>query len=314
MCNEKSWSGVFSRGAVGAVLIAGTAMGGCFIEEDERVATGDVATGDVSAESADADATSASLRRIDLKISSFVLNYDVAAAAGNPSDPVNVVLTIDPNVLVGSISPDRPALTSGALRLGSRLTINNRGSIIGAGGHGGSGGNGGSGGAANSRACGRDGGPGGVAIALTVPARIATDRGFIFGGGGGGGGMSGCNQAAGGGGGAGSIGGDGGAGATSLSEQEEIAFCGQDNGYRVGAAGAAGSLFGRGGGGERSLGAGGAGGAFGVRGADAAECIPLPGGLGGAAGAAVERNGNALAGIADGAYDTGAGKIRGPVR
>jgi hypothetical protein len=59
---------------------------------------------------------------------------------------------------------------------------------------------------------------------------------------------------------------------------------------------------------------GGAGGSFGLPGEHSAECIPFGGGSGGPGGAAIERNGNALIGIPDGAFDSGAGPIRGPVR
>ncbi len=259
-------------------------------------------------------------RKVELKIESSLVNYDVFIAAGAPQDPVNAVVTIMPNVIVGSLEPGRPAFTTGQLPPGSKLVLRNRGSILGAGGAGGSGGNGGTGGSGrwpDQIFCGRNGDKGGAAIALTVPARI-NNRGLIFGGGGGGGGMSGCNQTAGGGGGAGAFGGAGGPGATSLSEADEIAFCGQDNGYRQGPAGAAGSVFGGGEGGKSGDewfdGAGGSGGGFGLPGAHSRECIPHGGGEGGAPGAAIERYGNAVEGVADGAYDSGQGNLRGAVR
>jgi hypothetical protein len=257
------------------------------------------------------------LRRIDLVLTSSTLNHDVFAAAGSPTDPVVVVLTIARNVIVGSSSPALPALTTGAFRQGSRLIIRNRGSILGAGGAGGSGGNGGSGG--QPRACGRDGAAGGAAISLGMVTTLR-NRGLIFGGGGGGGGVSGCNITAGGGGGAGSTGGSGGPGATVLNEADEIAFCGQDNGFREGPPGSSGSLFAAGVGGKSDFPIGdvdvrgGAGGGFGLPGEHSFECIQFGGGNGGPPGAAIERNGNPLTGVADGPFDSGTGPIRGAVR
>lgn len=283
------------------------------VELDEPMASDEPAA-------SDEQAAPVARRKIELQIESSLVNYDVFIAAGAPQDPVNAVVTIMPNVIVGSLSPDLPAFTTGQLPPGSKLVLRNRGSILGAGGSGGSGGNGGTGGSGrwpDQIFCGRDGDKGGAAIALTVPARI-NNRGVIFGGGGGGGGMSGCNKTAGGGGGAGAFGGVGGPGATSLSEAEEIAFCGQDNGYRQGPAGAPGSVFGGGAGGKSGDdwfdGEGGGGGGFGLPGAHSRECIPHGGGEGGAAGAAIERYGNTVEGVADGAYDSGQGNIRGAVR
>ncbi|WNG31519.1 hypothetical protein F0U62_13205 [Cystobacter fuscus] len=188
---------------------------------------------------------------------------------------------------------------------------------MGAGGAGGSGGNGGSGG--RPRGCGRDGLPGGTAIHLTVPVTL-DNRGNVWGGGGGGGGGSGCNQSAGGGGGAGNVAGVGGAGATQLSEAEEVAFCGQDNGLRTGAPGGAGGTLGGAGGkagdywgdGSYSM-LGGDGGGYGQPGQPAGACgaLVFPS-SGGAAGAAIKRNGYTV-NVPDGVYDTGGGRIRGPV-
>jgi len=259
----------------------------------------------------DGNAVGAERPRIELRITGSTMNYDIHREAGSPTRPVEIVLRIEPAASVGSTSPARPALTTGALPPGSRVAIHNRGRILGAGGPGGAGGNGGSGG--NPRPCGRDGGKGGDAIALTVDAEV-DNRGEILGGGGGGGGSSGCNEAAGGGGGAGSRGGGGGAGATALSKSEEIAFCGQDNEYRSGVAGAPGDFAEGGAGGTSRSSHGGDGGGLGQPGADSRECVPAGGGKGGAAGFAIKRHGYQLTGIADGPYDTGTGAIRGRVR
>ncbi|QDE94148.1 hypothetical protein BHS06_18750 [Myxococcus xanthus] len=187
---------------------------------------------------------------------------------------------------------------------------------MGAGGNGGSGGNGGGGG--RPRSCNRDGLPGGTAIELTVPATL-TNRGNIWGGGGGGAGGSGCNRNAGGGGGAGFVGGAGGEGASSLSGSEELAYCGQDNGVRTGEPGrAGGTAGGQGGrtGDSRGDGSydilGGDGGGFGQPGEPAGACGGLGASTGGAAGAAIKRRGHAV-NVPDGRYDTGGGRIRGPV-
>lgn len=252
----------------------------------------------------------AAVRQVELRIAGSTSNYDVYVAAGSPPEPVDVLLVIDPTVIVSSGSPARPALTTGAFPPGSRVTIRNRGRIIGAGGAGGSGGNGGSGG---PRACGRDGGPGGAAIVLTVDTHI-DNRGEIFGGGGGGGGASGCNEAAGGGGGAGSRAGAGGAGATTLSKLDELAFCGQDNDYRTGAPGKPGDTAEPGLGGVAPSSRGGDGGGFGLPGARSTECVSSSGGQGGAGGFAIKRNGHRLTGVADAAYASASGAIRGAVR
>ncbi|WP_375754335.1 hypothetical protein [Corallococcus exercitus] len=255
--------------------------------------------------------------RLNMVVVRETPNFDVAVAAGQPSGVVS--LTVDVNATVGSASPLRPALTTGALAAGSMVRINNYANIIGAGGAGGSGGNGGGGG--QPRTCSRDGQAGGAAIVLTVPTTL-NNRGNIWGGGGGGGGGSGCNVNAGGGGGAGFAGGAGGAGASSLSPAEELAFCGQDNGARSGVAGRPGSTTGgeggktgdQGGNGGMGPGSftmvGGDGGGYGQPGQPPSACV-FPS-SGGAAGAAIKRNGFTV-NVSDGLYDTGGGRLRGPV-
>ncbi len=247
---------------------------------------------------------------ISLVISAATMNYNVAVAAGNPTRAISVSLQIQ-NVLVGSTSTASAALTTGALPTGSTFTLTNAGSIIGAGGAGGSGGNGGGGG--TPRSCSRDGLPGGPAISLTLNATIS-NTGSIFGGGGGGAGMSGCNVNGGGGGGAGSTGGAGGVGASTLTNPQELVYCGQDNAVRTGVAGSAGSTTG-------GVGAPvsaaiatdvGDGGGYGLPGVTTTGCVTSTGLAPGAAGNAIKRN-SFTVNIANGAYATGTGPIRGPV-
>lgn len=255
-----------------------------------------------------------SAARLNMVVVRDTTHFNVAAAAGQPTGAVKI--TVDVNATIGSASTLAPAFTTGSLGSGSTVQINNYADIKGAGGSGGSGGNGGGG--AYPRTCSRDGLPGGPAIVLTVPTTI-NNRGNIWGGGGGGGGGSGCNANAGGGGGAGYVGGAGGAGASSLSNVDELAFCGQDNGVRTGAAGNAGGETGGEGGKTGEFGGlgpgsydmlGGNGGGYGQPGQPPDACVFAS--RGGAAGAAIKRNGNSV-NIPDGAYDIGFGRIRGPV-
>lgn len=260
---------------------------------------------DASADGPTPDASSL----INLAIDTAITNYDVFVAAGSPTMPVMVTVTIGMTGAVGTTT-SMPAFTTGALPTGSTVTLINNGQIVGAGGAGGSGGNGGGGG--NPNLCGRPGAGGGIAVRLTVPTTI-TNNGLIAGGGGGGGGMSACNESAGGGGGAGSLVGPAGAGATTLNMAQEIAYCGQDNGLRTGAGGIAGTatLGGRGGI-ASTMGSGGRGGDLGRPGAVGTACVGSTG-PGGAAGFAIKRGTQTLAGIPDGAYALGTGPIRGPV-
>lgn len=248
----------------------------------------------------------------DILIDTNRTAFDVFVAAGAPGHPVALRVTVEPGVLVGAPNAATPAFTTGALVAGSTVTVTNYGDIIGAGGEGGSGGNGGSGGAGNLPYCGRPGGPGGIAIAATVPMTI-TNNGLIAGGGGGGGGMSACNETAGGGGGAGSVAGLGGAGATSATMQQEIAYCGQDNGYRSGAMGSPGTLMTGGAGGVTSATTrGGDGGGLGQPGIEGSSCVSGSG-VPGAAGFAILHGANIITGIDDGSYGSGSGPVRGPV-
>jgi hypothetical protein len=117
----------------------------------------------------------------------------------------DVILVVQPNVEIGSFSPDLPALFLGNLPDGDTVTLFNYGRIIGAGGEGGNGGD--SPGSGTTRGIsGGNGKRGGTAVCAFVPA-IIENRGSIYGGGGGGGGgtggISGANSVGGGGGGGG---------------------------------------------------------------------------------------------------------------
>jgi len=248
---------------------------------------------------------------IDIVIDTNRTAFDVFVAAGTPVTPVAIRVTVEPGVLVGAPNAATPAFTTGALAGGSSVTLINDGEIIGAGGDGGSGGNGGSGGTGTLPYCGRPGAAGGIAIAATVAMTI-TNNGLIAGGGGGGGGMSACNETAGGGGGAGSVAGAGGAGA-SATMQQEIAYCGQDNGYRVGAMGSPGMLMTGGPGGVTSATTrGGDGGDLGQPGTEGSSCVSGSGSPG-AAGFAIRHGASVITGIDDGSYSSGSGPVRGPV-
>lgn len=242
-------------------------------------------------------------------------NLDLSKLNLNPSNDIKVVIAS--GVVIGSSSSFLPALTTGKLNntiVPYKITLKNYGLILGAGGTGGSGGNGGSGGAPTF--CGRNGLDGGTAIELTVPITVL-NHGKIFGGGGGGGGGSGCNVNTGGGGGMGIVAGPGGAKSTSFSKYYELAYCGQDNGYRTGIAGKAGTASAGGAGGRTGSGSNlqtaGAGGLWGYPGKRATGCGAENTSRGGAAGYSINTNGLPLSGVASGSYQTTIGGIRGPV-
>jgi len=288
------------------VMLGGVACGEVKNTVDAAVdPVTDSATVDASSDGATPDASSA----VNLAITTAVTNYDVFVAAGSPTTPVMVTVTIGMTGSVGTATM-MPAFTTGALPTGSTVTLINNGQIVGAGGAGGSGGNGGTGG--TPTVCGRPGAAGGIAVRITAPTTI-TNNGLIAGGGGGGGGMSGCAVSAGGGGGAGSLVGPPGAGATTLTMAQEIAYCGQDNGLRTGVVGLAGTATTGGRGGIASTSdTGGRGGDLGRPGALGTACAGTTG-PGGAAGFAIKRGNQTLTGVPDGTYATGTGPIRGPV-
>ena len=203
------------------------------------------------------------------------------------------VLVTSSSLLGGRVDGGAALTITGA----STVCVEVAGSIIGRGGRGGSGGNGGSGSSVQS--CGRAGARGGPAIFLEGAGEVVVrSGGLVAGGGGGGTGFSGCNVNAGGGGGAGLPEGEGGAGASLLSMTDELAFCGQDNGVRIGVVGESGTRDGGGVGGVARSAAppilAGAGGALGASGGSpTGSCVfsvPMPA----PAGAAVTGLGGAM--------------------
>ena len=232
-----------------------------------------------------------------LTISSDTTNYNIFTAAGSPTSPVIVTLTINSGVNVYSTSTSSYALDTGSgWPSGSSITIANSGKIIGMGGAGGAGQyatpSGGSG------AAGADGGP-----ALNVQyASIITGSGSIVAGGGGGGGggcgyrYSGVPSHHGSGGGGGGGGGDNGAGGAGggTSVTGHVGGTGSDGTATGGGAGGAGGAD------DGFASAGGAGGAggYGTAGTAGSNGSGLnnsgAGGLGGAVGNAITGNSNVL--------------------
>ena len=143
-----------------------------------------------------------------LIISSNTTNYNIYESLNSPANPVNVTLTINSGVVVGSASVSEPALTTGNLSNGSNIIIVNNGYIVGKGGGGGN--------YPGGKTSGLPGGNGGNALEILTETSIK-NTGIIGGGGGGGGagGGSSCGECyddpgAGGGGGAGLDAGEGG--------------------------------------------------------------------------------------------------------
>lgn len=126
-------------------------------------------------------------RALQLQISADVFDYDLYSEAGSPSTPVDIVLTIGLDVIVGASSIANYALgCSTALPAGSTVRIINKGRIMGAGGDGGDALFYGTGDGRNDVTHATDGGP---ALQLGAPTVIDNGSGYILGGGGGGGAM-----------------------------------------------------------------------------------------------------------------------------
>lgn len=238
-------------------------------------------------------------------------NYDLYSALGDPAEPRNILLTIDAGIIIDSSSAGTAAFSTGSgWAAGTKIKIINNGQIIGKGGAGGAGGTAGNY-FANAGAPGSAGGP-----AMDIQINIALDNtnGDIFGGGGGGGGGGGYVRrqvggtpeiACGGGGGGGGAGDDPSSGGAGGIGQEPTDF-----GSPNGAAGSAGTTLGGAGGigasvsGEPSptTGDGGAGGGYGDVGNPGLRPdeqtlftkIEGAGGAAGAAGKAIDLNGNAV--------------------
>lgn len=235
---------------------------------------------------------------VDLYITADTLNYDVAAKYsalyGALSGPVRVRVTVQPGVNVRQ-STGVAALTTGALPAGSVVTLVNKGYIVGKGGAGGKGG-----GSYSTFQAGTNGSPGGDAVYLTVAAKIDNALGAIYGGGGGGGGGAGVLYHTGTGGGGG--GGAGAGGALGGSRGCGTVGCGEDGSNTSYSPSTTnqGALGGSGLG--NTNGYGGRGGNYGQPGEAGTVGYDnrAPGGLGGAAGYSVRRNGATLTWIATG--------------
>ncbi|PIO08639.1 hypothetical protein COU59_00850 [Candidatus Pacearchaeota archaeon CG10_big_fil_rev_8_21_14_0_10_34_12] len=215
----------------------------------------------------------------ELIISSNTTNYNIFNNLANTDEAVEVMLTINSGVVVGSSSISEPSLTTGVLPSGSRITLINNGYILGKGGEGG-----GYPGGKTSGNPGSDGGP-----ALQINTSTSIQNNGIIGGGGGGGGAGGsgnCGECyddpgGSGGGGAGYNIGEGG----HMPSPNEGTYPGEN-----------GTLFNGGAGGEvtyigsaeyLTAGDGGAGGNLGLNGNAGENGDAFPGGAGGKAGKAV---------------------------
>ena len=215
---------------------------------------------------------------LQLTITSNTTNYNIYNALNSPASPVNVTLTINSGVVVGSTSISSPALTTGNLPAGSEVTIINNGYILGKGGNGGN--------YPGGQTSGLPGGNGGPGLEITLAASIS-NNGIIAGGGGGGGGGGGsdCSECyddpgAGGGGGAGYNSGTGG------TSPETGTYTGSPGSLLLGGAG--GTVSPHGGSAEyQQAGNGGNGGDLGTGGQNGQNGATYPGGTGGNGGAAV---------------------------
>ena len=242
-----------------------------------------------------------------LVVAPSVINYTTSAnnvnlfqLAGTPACPISLTVNIAAGVAIGSTSTGQPALTTGPFASGSSITINNAGTIAGAGG------DGGTDAGHNLTSCPNYNGlPGGNALDIATGGVVVNNTGTIGGGGGGGGAgaeLGGGNPCTAfrvggsGGGGAGSApgnggadqgcgggnngtllsGGGGGPGQTNCSVSCNIIF--NFGPYKPGNGGAGGAL------GQPGAGGGGASGFI-----DTGVCGA---GSGGAAGCAIKTNGN----------------------
>lgn len=115
-----------------------------------------------------------------VNITGTVLNFNLAAAVGNPTYPCDVTCTISSSGLVGSQNPGIPAFAFGQFPAGSNLIVQNNGQILGAPGAG--------------AAYPNTGSPGGAAIYANYPGQAMVwyhNSGSLVAGGGGGGGSGG---------------------------------------------------------------------------------------------------------------------------
>lgn len=213
---------------------------------------------------------------INLTIAADTFNYDIYVQAGSPTGVVDVTVTINSGVVVGSHTSSPAMYQSGSFAVGSTVTIVNNGKIKGRGG------NGGDGGAIGAN--GKAGGVGRTGLRLGQNTTVS-GSGTIQGGGGGGGGGAG-GSAGGGGGGGGGAGVDGGSGGTKGSAG---AHDGTDGGVATGGAGGAH--------GGTSGGDGGDGGDLSTGGQNGGDTGVANGGAKGAAGSDIDLNGYTLVSI-----------------
>jgi len=252
---------------------------------------------------------------INITLTANTNNYNIFSSKGGTyvAGKTIVNLTINSGVVVGSTSPNTPALQTGSpWTSGDVINIINNGTIKGCGGTGGAGGN------PNYSSFtdnGDDGGDGGTGFKAEF-ATTFTNNGSVYGGGGGGGGGTGAiglanktlittaNGGGGGGGGAGVNGGTGGAGGVGSNATDNGTGAAGNNGTSTagGAGGAGASLN------LIIAGGGGAGGALGLPGTAGGTIsnnngtTPGDGGLAGfyEEGANLINNGNGIGGVVGG--------------
>lgn len=222
--------------------------------------------------------------------SDFNLGSDLTTNFGGAGSvyPAQLEITIDTGVVFSATSTGVFGWTTGTLHADTILKLENKGRI---GAKGGVGGNGGA-----NLAGGANGGTGGTAMNLSTDIEIINGSGEIWGAGGGGGGGaggggSGCQAGcgAGGGGGAGNNNGIGGVPGAEPCSANKGGFGSNGTDTTGGAGGArqpSGDPNNFGGAGGNTATAGSAGGAN--------ACVPLAAGSGGAAGKAINLNGNTI--------------------
>lgn len=243
-------------------------------------------------------------RIVVLTIAANTNDYNVFTAAGSPTDPVDVFLTINAGVVVSEATPANGAIfTTASFKAGSTMKIVSLATIAGGGGVGGAGGNWNDGSLAVV-----SGSAGGTAIDCQIPLVIDNTSGNVFGGGGGGGGGEAAGSAnappssstaAGGGGGGGGRGynnatfGVGGSAHPNVNNASDGSNGTAGSSAAAGSGGAGGIVFT-----DPKAGAGGSGGDWGAAGS--AGSVKLAGafgngtGAGGAAGNAVNMHGKSI--------------------
>lgn len=241
-----------------------------------------------------------------VNISGNAVNFNLFAAAGQPSGVVTVNATVAPGVILSSADNLAAALDVSGFASGSTINLTNLGYIIGKGGDGANGGWASYPGSGTSIASSNLAGGGGPAIngpGAGVTLNITNVAGHIWGGGGGGGGGgaydgfavgNGCGNAGGGGGGAG--GGRGGIGGLGVYISGGNALGGNGINGTIGVSGAGGAAGTGTSAGNAIIGVAGAGGTYGVAGSTGVAPSTATAGhtavfsAGGAAGKAVNLN------------------------